>query len=248
MELTNHKVLVTGGSAGIGLAIARKFVDLGNKVAICGRDKAKLDKAKAELGAIETIQCDLADHDAPALLAARVAEKLGGLSVLVNNAGMQENYSFLNTAPDKLAEDVHREIQVNLTSVINLTAACLPLLHSTGHSAVINVSSGLAITPKASAPVYCATKAAIHSFSQALRYQCEDGAPNISVFEILPPLVDTAMTHGRGSNKISTRQMVDEMFKGLERDRHEVNVSKVKLLRIIHRLAPSIAARILRDS
>lgn len=247
MKLEGHRVLVTGGSAGIGLELARRFLARGARVAICGRDAERLEAARSELGDVETIVSDLGDPDAPKALAAEVEARLGGLSMLVNNAGVQKNYTLPKAPAEQVAADAAWEIQVNLTSLVALTSACMPMLKAAPEAAIVNVSSGLAITPKASASVYCATKAAVHSFSQALRYQCEDEAATIRVFEILPPLVETAMTEGRGSGKISPAACADESIAGIERDRHEILVGKTKLLAAIHRLAPGVAARILRD-
>jgi len=247
MQLEGHRVLVTGGSAGIGLELARRFVARGAKVAICGRDAARLESAKAALGDVATIVADLADPDAPAMIAREADARLGGLSMLVNNAGVQTSHSLPSADPATIAEETAWEIQVNLTSLVALTAHCMPSLKAQSSGAIVNVSSGLAITPKASSPVYCATKAAVHSFSQALRYQCEDEAPHIRVIEILPPLVDTAMTEGRGTGKISAAACAEESILGIERDRAEIRVGKTKLLVVLHRLAPGIAAGILRN-
>jgi uncharacterized oxidoreductase len=248
MKLSGHKVLVTGGTSGIGLELARQFVDRDNRVVICGRNMQKLSDARNELGDVEILQADLSVPDQIPMLASEAAKRLGGLSILVNNAGIQYNYSFADADLSQIANDTAREIQVNLNALIALTAACLPVLRTVEVAAVVNVSSALAITPKASAPVYCATKAAIHSFSQALRYQMQDALPTVRVFEVMPPLVDTEMTHGRGSGKISARQVADQTFAGLERDRYEILVGKAKLLRAIKRFSPSFGARILRDS
>lgn len=248
MNLSGHRILVTGGSTGIGLALARAFITRGNRVAICGRSAHRLSTAQAALGDLEIIQCDLSRAADASALAEAAAERLGGVSILVNNAGMQLNYRFDETDPEQVARDVAREIQVNLTSVITLTATCLPLLRAADTAAVINISSSLALAPKADAPVYCATKAAVHSFSQALRYQFEDALPDIRVFEVMPPLVDTDMTRGRGSGKISPDQVAQETCRGVERDRHEIRVGKARQLHFIHRIAPSAAARLLRNT
>lgn len=100
---------------------------------------------------------------------------------------------------------------------------------------------------KLSAPVYCATKAAVHSFSQALRCQLEDDLPHIRVFEVMPPLVDTDMTRGRGEGKILPREVALQTCRWIARDRIEIHACKVKLLRAIHRVVPSVAARLLRN-
>ncbi len=248
MKLSGHKVLITGGSAGIGYELAREFLARGNKVAICGRDSGRLSKARIELAGVETIQCDLALPTDVEKLAQQAGEQLGGLSILVNNAGVQQNYSFVDVEATQAATDAAWEVQVNLTAVIALTALCLPMLRTSPSAAVVNVSSVFALTtPKASAAVYCASKAAVHSFSQALRYQFEDSLPNVQVYEVMPPLVDTAMTRGRGSGKLSPRQVAVATFLGLESDRYEIRVGKAKLLAALQRLAPPLTARILRN-
>jgi uncharacterized oxidoreductase len=138
---------------------------------------------------------------------------------------------------------------VNFTGLVKLTTYCLPALKKAPEAAIVNISSGLAIVPKASAPIYCATKAAVHSFSKALRYQCEDTCPSVRVFEVLPPMVETAMTSGRGRprDKITPEQVVAETLSGMRRDRHEINVGKTRLLYWVNRLVPQVAEKILRN-
>ncbi|GBE18310.1 putative oxidoreductase [archaeon BMS3Abin16] len=112
-------------------------------------------------------------------------------------------------------------------------------------AAVINVSSALGIVPKESAPVYCATKAAIHSFSKSLRYQLEKTP--VKVFEIIPSLVDTDMTRGRGKGKISPETLAKEVIKGLKKDNYEIRVGLVKILFLVNRVLPSLAERVIRN-
>ena len=172
---------------------------------------------------------------------------MGELSILINNAGIQLNYNFTQAEPELTVKNVDWEIDVNLNAVIKLTTLCLPLLENQPQSAIVNVTSGLAIAPKRSAPVYCATKAAIHIFSKALRYQMEDNSPNIGVYEAILPLVDTNMTRGRGKGKISPKQVADEVFAAMERNRYEIHVGKVKLFVLIYRIWPQLAEKILRN-
>lgn len=248
MKLSNHTVLITGGSRGIGLAMAQEFYKKSNRVIICGRNAEKLAHAKAQMTEIETIQCDLAKDDDIINLVNIIKTKFPDLSVLVNNAGVQLNYQFTQVAAEKALKDIDWEIQVNFNSLVKLITLCLPLLKKQSESAIVNVSSGLALTPKSSAPVYCATKAAVHIFSQSLRYQMEDNAPNVAVFEAILPLVDTDMTKGRGTAKISPKQVADELLKALSKNNYEIYVGKVKLLVWINRFAPWLAKRILRGS
>ncbi|MUT66500.1 SDR family oxidoreductase [Paenibacillus sp. NEAU-GSW1] len=244
MKNFGHTVLITGGAAGIGLALAEKFLEYDNEVIIVGRDTQKLDLVKAKHPRVIAYACDLADAAQQDALVERLYIEHPSLSVLVNNAGIQYNYSFLEKEPEAIAALVVHEIAVNLTSPVKLTAKLMPLLARQPEAAVVNVSSGLGLVPKESAPVYCATKAALHLFSKALRWQLEES--RIKVFEIIPPVVDTDMTRGRGKNKIKPEALAAEFFTYYTKDKQEVPIGKVKLLGILQRLLPSIPERILR--
>jgi short-subunit dehydrogenase involved in D-alanine esterification of teichoic acids len=165
------------------------------------------------------------------------------VNILVNNAGVQYNYNFLEE-PNTLTK-VQQEIEINLTAPLKLTSLLLPLLVQQESAAIINVSSSLGFVPKESAPVYCATKAGVHVFTKALRYQLD--ASSVKVFEMIPPLVDTAMTKGRGSGKMSPDDVVEEFWKQFQRDRYEVMIGKTKILRVLHRFLPAIAEKIVRN-
>ncbi|WP_127530978.1 SDR family oxidoreductase [Paenibacillus kobensis] len=255
MNKSGHTVLITGGAAGIGLALAKQFVRSGNQVIITGRDLGKLGNAKAYDSGISAYGCDLRSEAEVSVLVNRLYDEHPKLSVLVNNAGIQYNYSFLtgNAADDKkqdMQQAMHNRIaeetHVNFIAPVQLTAALLPLLARQDEAAVVNVSSGLGLTPKKSAPVYCATKAGIHLFTQALRYQLEQ--TNIRVFEIIPPIVDTEMTKGRGRGKITPDQLAEQFWTYYVLDRLEIPIGKVKLLRWLNRLAPSVAQAVLKNS
>lgn len=249
MKIEGHRVLITGGSAGIGLALAREFLAADCRVAVCGRDPERLAAAERALPDIVTLQADLAVDDDLARLAAGAEERLGGLSVLVNNAGIQFQTLFPEDDPARIFAQLEREVAVNLTGLVKLTTLCLPALRRAGDAAIVNVSSGLAIVPKASAPIYCATKAALHSFSKALRYQLEDHCPAVQLFEVLPPMVDTAMTAGRGrpKDKLSPGDVARQTLAGMRRDRFEIPVGKTRLLAWVNRAAPRLAEKILRN-
>ena len=248
MRTRNHTALVTGGSAGIGLAIARRLLELGNRVAICGRGQRALDAAVAAHPGLTAIRCDVGDAAELGRLHREVEQRLGGLSLLVNNAGIQLNYDFTRVEPGEVMRRVDAELAVNLAAVAKTTALFLPLLRRAGEAAVVNVSSGLGLVPKKAAPVYCASKAGVHLFTRALRWQLEDSGLDVKVFEVLPPLVDTAMTAGRGSGKLAPEDVADALVRGLSRDRFEIPVGKVRLLRWIDRFAPALAERALRNA
>ncbi|MDN5203061.1 SDR family oxidoreductase [Fulvivirgaceae bacterium BMA10] len=243
MKISNHTILITGGTSGIGLALVKKFHELGNQIIVTGRNPAKLD-ALAENLDVHTFQNDLSDSNEVDKLITFIKSEHPKTNIIVNNAGVQHNYQVAEEM-EAMAK-IREEINTNYMAPLQLCAGLLPFLKTKTEAAIINVSSGLALVPKQSAPVYCSTKAGIHIFSKALRYQLE--ASNIKVFEIIPALVDTPMTKGRGKEKISPEQLVEEFVKAMKKDRFEVNIGKIKLLRFIQRLSPAMADKILKNS
>ncbi|WP_460908107.1 SDR family oxidoreductase [Spirosoma areae] len=240
MKTVGNTVLITGGSSGIGFALARRLAELGNEVIITGRDQAKLQQAKEACPALHTFAGDLIRQEALDDLVHYMEQTHPRLNVLINNASVQYNYQFdteLNALPK-----VDYEIRANLMGPIKLLALLLPLLKTNPDPALVNISSTLGFVPKASAPVYAATKAGIHVFTKAVRYQLTD----ISVFEVIPPLVDTPMTAGRGTGKISPNQLVDEFMRGWEANRYEMTIGRARLLRLLHRWLPQVAERMMQ--
>jgi uncharacterized oxidoreductase len=150
-----------------------------------------------------------------------------------------------STDPDEFAS-FDNEIAINLNAPMKLCTGLLPLLKQ-HQSFILNVTSGLAISPKASAPVYCATKAALRSFTKTLRYQCEDAKAPILVSEGIMALVDTSLSRGDPSKKMRPKAAAEELLRGIENGKAEIWIERAKMLRILHRLAPRIADRILRD-
>lgn len=186
MRLESNTLLITGGASGIGLALAERFLQAGSTVAICGRREDKLNEAQAKHPQLITHVCDVADADERAALFAWATQTLPALNVLVNNAGIQQRFT-LQKAPDW--QQMHNEIAINLDAPIHLSTLFIPHLLKQPHAAILNVSSGLAFTPLAFAPVYCATKAALHSFTLSLRHQL--AGTSVEVIEIIPPAVQT---------------------------------------------------------
>ena len=139
-----------------------------------------------------------------------------------------------------------QEVAVNFSSPIRLVVALLPHLLEKPAAMVVNVTSGLALAPKQSSPVYCATKAGLRSFTKALRYQAQARAPHVRIVEALPPLVDTDMTRGRGRGKMRPEACAAEIVVGMEAGRNTIYVGKAKLLRAIQGLSPFLADRLMR--
>jgi len=244
LRLTGHTILITGGAAGIGLALTREFIQHGNHIIVVGRDEHKLDQLKTRYPSITTYICNVGSEEHLNQLVKQLYDNHPQLNILINNAGIQYNFSFIEG--NHTSNQIDEEIAVNLNAPVLLVSKLLPLLARQREAAIVNISSGLGLVPKKSAPVYCATKAALHIFTKALRYQLEN--TNIKVFEIIPPVVDTNMTIGRGINKISPDELASQFLAFFQKDRFEVHIGKVKWLIVINRLFPFIAERILKYS
>ena len=238
MQPSNHKILITGGSKGIGLALARKFHAAGNDIVIVGRDQGALDAVSQELSGVKTIQADITTREG----IDAVVQGSAGTTVLVNNAGIQLIREFSGLSLD----EIELEVRTNFLAPLQLTRRMLPALLEHHESAIINITSVLGIVPKESASVYCATKAALRSFTRSLRWQLE-GTP-VRVFEAVPPVVDTGMTAGRGTGKMLPEDVADDVWKAYLSDDAEVYVGKAKAAAFLARFVPVLAERIIRRS
>lgn len=240
MELQHNKILITGATAGIGRALTEKFIALGNEVIAVGRNQRKLDELEQLSTSVIPFRCDITNQNDLDKLSVFVEQQHPNLNMLINNAGIQYNYHFIEE-PQPLAK-INNEVNANFLAPLKLITLLLPVLNTNSNAAIVNISSGLGLVPKMSAPVYCGTKAGLHIFTKSLRYQLD----KIKVFEVVPPLVDTDMTAGRGKGKISPEQLVDEFIRGFAKDKFEINIGKVKLLKRMNRLAPRLAEKIMK--
>jgi uncharacterized oxidoreductase len=186
MKIENNTVLITGGATGIGLALAERFLQAGSTVAICGRREDKLNEAQTKHPQLITRACDVADNGERVALLEWVTRELPALNVLINNAGIQQRYSLQQPLDWR---QMHNEIAINFDAPVHLSTLFIPHLMQQPRAAILNVSSGLAFVPMAGTPVYCATKAALHSFTMSLRHQL--AGTSIEVIEIIPPAVQT---------------------------------------------------------
>jgi uncharacterized oxidoreductase len=192
MKLTGNTILITGGGSGIGRGLAEAFQSLGNQVIISGRRQGALDETTAANPGMKSIAFDIADPVSIRDFAVQIAVDYPAVNVLVNNAGIMRMENLLAPQPD--LADSEAIITTNLLGPIRLTAALLPVLQRQSHSAIMNVSSGLAFVPLVLTPAYCATKAAIHSYTQSLRYQLRN--TTTEVLELIPPYVATNLMRG----------------------------------------------------
>ena len=192
MQLTGNTILITGGGTGIGRGLAERFHALGNHVILAGRSRQSLAETTAANPGMASLPLDIQDPAAIRAFAREIIARYPALNVLINNAGIMRAET-LRSQPEDLA-DAEAIIATNLLGPIRLTAALLPHLQRQSYSAIMNVSSGLAFVPLAPTPTYCATKAAVHSYTQSLRYQLR--GTSTEVLELIPPYVATDLMNG----------------------------------------------------
>jgi uncharacterized oxidoreductase len=218
MNLSSNTILITGGGSGIGLALAERFINEGNKVIICGRDEKKLSSVKDKHKDLSCYKCDISNESERISLYEKAVSDFPELNVFVNNAGIQQRIRLAEN-PDWSA--VKNELEVNLLAHIHLAIIFIPHLLKAKSPAIINITSGLAFAPLANVPVYCATKAAMHSFTMTLRHQLTSS--NIEVIEIAPPAVQTDLG-GKGLHDFGTplNEFADSAMSQLKEGSREI--------------------------
>lgn len=231
VQRTGNTILITGGASGIGRGLAEAFHDEGNRVIIAGRRQELLDETIAANPGMESAALDIANGAAIARVADQLTTKFPSLNVVIHNAGIMKRESVLDGA----VADAEVIVATNLLGPIRLTAALLPHLTKQPQAAIMTVSSGLAFVPAAFAPTYCATKAAIHSYTQSLRYQLRD--TSVRVLEIIPPYVQTELLDPRQAtdpNAMPLKDFIAEAMNILKTspEAPEICVERVKALRL----------------
>lgn len=212
MEISGNTILITGGGSGIGRGLAEAFHKLGNQVIIAGRRQAVLDEVVASNPGMKSLRLDIANAGDIGQFAAEVKKQIPRLNVLINNAGIQ-HFEKVESNNVSAAEET---IRTNLLGPIRLTAALLPLLRQQPKSTIMMVSSRLAFVPLSIAPTYCATKAAIHSYSESLRYQLRQ--TTTEVIELIPPYVQTSLGEKKTKDPraLPLDEFVDEVMEILK--------------------------------
>jgi len=240
MKLTENTILVTGGSKGIGLEFATQFLKLGNTVIITGRNLNSLNEVKKKFPNINIFQSDAGKPADIKSLYDIVSIQFPKLNVLINNAGIMRKLNLNDTSMD--LENINQEIAINLSGPIRMVNQFLPLLKLQQHAAIMNVSSGLAFVPFPISPVYSATKAGVHFYTQTLRIQLKN--TNIKVFELAPPLTNTDLQNAftpddmKGTQAMETAKMIEVAIKGFSNDTLEIRPGQSNLLKFMSRIAP----------
>jgi len=245
MNITNKTILITGGGSGIGFQIAKQLSAKGNKVIITGRTEEKLRKAAEQLTGVSYIAADVNKTEDIDRLSAHLSDNFNGLDILINNAG-QAYYCDLNTATD-IAAKAAVEIQTNYLAVVNTIEKLLPLLKKSSEAAIVNVTSIVAFVPNSIITTYSTSKAALHSYTQSLRYALSKSS-SIKVFDLMPPLVDTELSGGiGGANGIPPSEVADSLISAFEQDNFEIHTGNTAYIYELSRTAPEDAFKVMNQ-
>jgi len=232
LDVGGNTVLITGGATGIGFALAQKFVNAGSKVIVCGRRKSKLQAAKQKLPNLHIRQCDVSLESERRRLLHWTMTRFPSLNILVNNAGIQRQVDFTSPGAARNPSPKDDEVTINLAAPIRLCALFIPEFLKRKNAAIVNVSSGLAFVPMAMTPIYCATKAATHTFTLSLRHQLR--STSIRVVEAVPPTTDTELDASFAGEQeeayrgISPQEVAEAIIQGMKQDREEILVGEAQ--------------------
>jgi uncharacterized oxidoreductase len=227
MNITGNTILITGGGSGIGRGLAEAFHKLGNKVIIAGRRKQVLDETVAANPGMASAVLNIEDAASIRSFATKLIADFPTLNVVVNNAGIMRPENVLQSADTADAEAI---ITTNLLGPIRLTAALLPHFEKQPRAAIMTVSSGLAFVPLALTPTYCATKAAIHSWSESLRYQLK--STNVEVVELAPPYVQTELMGSQQAADPRAMPLADFLAEVIEIIKTQPNATEILVERV----------------
>lgn len=237
MKLRSDTILITGGSSGLGLEMAKQLIALGNTVIITGRDISKLELTKKELPSVHIYQSDVSDLQAIRELYSKVTADFPKLNILINNAGIMRAVDFNDTEYDKICS----EIDINLSGPIRMVQQFLPHLKKQPEAAIVNVSSGLAFITFPKTPIYSAAKSGLHTYTKTLRLQLKN--TNVKVFELAPPKTSAPLFNRDNQNVEKNNRMptmdvpkvVTVAIDSLKRDKFEILPGLSKMLKLVGR-------------
>ena len=243
MQLKNKYAIVTGGSAGIGLAFTRALTSAGVDVLVVGRNQSRLDALRKEAAGISTFKADLQNPSERDALINLLQTSNRAVDILINNAGTMQR---IDLQKPQAMEQLESEMALDLQAPMHLSTALLPALLSRPSAAIVNITSGLVYAPFSGAPGYCAAKAGLHAFTQALRWQAKDS--NLQILEILPPSVATELTRGYGGPKIQPSEVANGLIKALQNNSTELRLGQANALYLMSRLAPQASFKMINQT
>lgn len=239
MKTTNNTVLITGGSAGIGFEIAKILSEKGNEVIITGRNPERLQQAVGQLKNVTGIACDVTKEEEVNQLVDKLNTDFPKLNIVINNAGQAYAYNLSESV--NTFQKASDEMLTNYLSIIRINEKLFPLLREQQESAIVNVSSVVALVPSQAAPTYAASKAALHAYTQTLRISLAKST-GIKVFELMPPLVNTDFSQEIGGiNGISPVVVAEDLVNALESDSYEIHVGNTANIYALFHSSPADA-------
>jgi uncharacterized oxidoreductase len=236
MKPSGNTVLITGGGAGIGLALAVAFLHADNKVIICGRTKATLDSAKDKYPKLHSIAADVSTEAGREILSAEIAGRFPDLNVLVNNAGI---YSMTDIMHPDYIGTLENELSTNLVAPMALIQKLMPILEKQAQAAIVNVTTGYVFIPSAQASAYSASKTGLRAITQSLRFNLRK--TSIRIVEVIPPAVNTQMNKGKNITLMNPDIFAQKVFRGLVKGEQEIVVGVSKAAKLLSRIAPKFA-------
>jgi uncharacterized oxidoreductase len=243
MELKNNTILITGGTSGFGLEFTKRFLELGNTVIITGRNEVKLTEAKKHFPAVHIFQSDVSDPNAIRTLFEKVTAQFPALNIIINNAGEMRIINLHDTTT--ALENITQEVEINLMGPIRMVQQFLPHLKAKKSATIVNVTSGLALTPFPISPIYGATKSGLRSYTKSLRVQLIN--TTVKVFELVAPGASTPLNDKftgvdgfDAKNNISPEKVVAEAIKGMANDKLEIFPGISKILKVMTRIMPNV--------
>lgn len=240
MAQDKKNVLITGGTRGIGKALVEHYVSSGWSVISTGRSEETISVAKEAHPDAQWLACDMAVPSQRAMFSEKLADI--PLDLIIHNAGIQQARDYFK--PDEESYSVSEETEINFLAPIELTRSFMSNVKKTGGH-LVYITSGLAIAPKQSSPIYCANKAGLRTFVKSLRQQSIMHNSGVLVTEVIMALVDTDMVRGRGKGKITPAEAARQITEGIEKRSDEIHIGKVKGLMFLRKLMPNLAERLL---
>lgn len=236
-------VLISGGSSGAGLEKAKLFVNNGYEVIIFSRDYEKLKETQNEIGNVDIIPCDITKEIDRERLYNSIVNKYNRLDILINNAGIAKRYAFEKVS--ELESKTKYELEVNYIAPILMIKKFLPLLKRNGGK-IVNITSGLVYVPLCIQPNYCASKAALHSYTVSLRWQLKES--NVKVVEVFYPEMDTPFQEGHASERAISPEIAARIaYEGIVNGKEEIRVKGANLLYNMSKIIPNKTASILNE-